>query len=213
MANDLAAAESDVHRTGSQVHLGDARDLPLADQTIDLIVTSPPYCTRIDYVVSTSFELAALGVGGTDASFDALRRESMGTPLARRASAPAADTFPDGVAQVLHAIARHPSKASSNYYYKTYAQYFSDSMASLRELGRVMKPGAAAVLVVQSSYYKDIYVDLPELYVDMARSLSLKASLAAEYDVNRFLAQINSRSTVHRKSTSHCEAVVVLEAA
>ena len=41
----------------------------------------------------------------------------------------------------------------------------------------------------------------------------MRASIAAEYDVNRFLAQINSRSTAHRKSTSHREAVVVLEAA
>ncbi|MCK6538026.1 MAG: hypothetical protein L6Q84_34055 [Polyangiaceae bacterium] len=213
MAMDLEAAEADAHRTGSQVFLGDARNLPLGDSAVDLVVTSPPYCTRIDYVVSTSFELAALGIGDKQPSFDELRRTSMGTPLARRAAAPAAETFPDEVASVLTRIREHPSKASSSYYYKTYAQYFSDSMASVAELRRVLKPGAAAVLVVQSSYYKDIYVDLPELYVAMGQALDMRASIAAEYDVNRFLAQINSRSTAHRKSTSHREAVVVLEAA
>ena len=213
MAADLEAAEAEAHRTGSQVFLGDARSLPLEEHTVDLVVTSPPYCTRIDYVVNTSFELAALGIGDKQPSFDELRRTSMGTPLARRAVAPAADTFPDEVAHVLSSIREHPSKASSNYYYKTYAQYFSDSMASVAELRRVLKPGAAAVLVVQSSYYKDIYVDLPELYVAMGQALDMRASIAAEYDVNRFLAQINSRSTAHRKSTSHREAVVVLEAA
>jgi DNA modification methylase len=213
MAADLEAAEADAHRTGSRVFLGDARRLPLEANTVDLVVTSPPYCTRIDYVVNTSFELAALGIGAKQPSFDELRRSSMGTPLARRAAAPGADTFPDEVGHVLASIREHPSKASSNYYYKTYAQYFCDSMASVAELRRVLKPGAAAVLVVQSSYYKNIYVDLPELYVAMGQALGMRASIAAEYDVNRFLAQINSRSTAHRKSTSHREAVVVLEAA
>jgi DNA modification methylase len=213
MAADLVAAEGHAHRTGSQVLLGDARSLPLDEHTVDLVVTSPPYCTRIDYVVNTSLELAALGVGNKQPLFDELRRTSMGTPLARRAAAPAADTFPDEVARVLSSIREHPSKASSNYYYKTYAQYFSDSMTSVAELRRVLKPGAAAVLVVQSSYYKDIYVDLPELYLAMGHALHMRAAIAVEYDVNRFLAQINSRSTAHRKSTSHREAVVVLEAA
>lgn len=211
MAADLEAAEASAHRTSSQVFLGDARSLPLKEHSVDLVVTSPPYCTRIDYVVNTSFELAALGIGARQPSFDDLRRSSMGTPLARRAAAPEADSFPDEVARILTSIREHPSKASSTYYYKTYAQYFSDSMVSVAELRRVLKPGSAAVLVVQSSYYKDIYVDLPELYVAMGQALDMSATIAAEYGVKRFLAQINSRSTAHRKSTSHREAVVVLE--
>lgn len=127
-------------------------------------------------------------------------------------AAPTPETFPDELARMLHRIRKHPSKASSNYYYKTYAQYFSDAMAAVAELRRILKPGAAAVLVVQTSYYKAIYVDLPELYVAMGRALDMGAAIAAEHDVSRFLAQINSRSTAHRKSTSHREAVVVLEA-
>jgi len=213
MADDLVAAESEAHWTGSHILVGDARQLPLGDGEIDLVVTSPPYCTRIDYVINTSFELAALGIGQQQSVFDALRRASMGTPLARRTPPMPPDAFPDSVARLLTAIHAHPSKASSNYYYKTYAQYFSDSLTALAEIKRVLKPHGAAVFVVQSSYYKDIFVDLPELYAELGRSLSLKASLAAEYPVNRFLAQINSRSTAHRESTMHREAVVVLEAA
>lgn len=141
MAADLEAAEGRVYRTGSQIHLGDARNLPFSTQDIDLVVTSPPYCTRIDYVVNTSFELAALGIGDGRAEFDFLRRESMGTPLARRGANVDLDGFPDSVARLLRAIQRHPTKASSSYYFKTYAQYFCDSMASLRELVRVLRPG------------------------------------------------------------------------
>ncbi|MDR5904470.1 DNA methyltransferase [Franzmannia qiaohouensis] len=198
---------------GSKVSLGDSRLLPLEDSTIDLVVTSPPYCTRIDYVVSTSFELAALGVHGDKSDYDMLRRKSMGTPLARKGCvSPSLASFPDGVASILESIKRHPSKSSESYYFKTYAQYFSDSMLSIKELRRVLKPGGVAALVVQSSYYKDVYVNLPELYVEMAQSLSLNSEIAVSYDVSRFLSQINSRSSKYREKTKHSEAVVIMEA-
>ncbi|MBC1614419.1 hypothetical protein HB937_13895, partial [Listeria welshimeri] len=31
----------------------DSRVLPLADNSIDIVITSPPYCTRIDYAIAT----------------------------------------------------------------------------------------------------------------------------------------------------------------
>lgn len=213
MARDLDAAASDHHGPGSEARLGDSRELGLPESSVDLVVTSPPYCTRIDYVISTSFELATLGVREKGERFDDLRRESMGTPLARRMTPAGASDFPDGVATVLQAIREHPSKSSKSYYYKTYAQYFTDALASLEQLQQVLKPGASAILVVQSSYYKDVYVDLPELYLDMAQSVGMEAAIAAEFDVTKFLAQINTRSTAHRSSTTHRESVLVLEAA
>ncbi len=35
--------------------------LPVESSSIDAVITSPPYCTRIDYVVKTAPELAVLG--------------------------------------------------------------------------------------------------------------------------------------------------------
>lgn len=211
MARDLRSIESTPRATGTRVLLGDSRSLPLDDNWVDLVVTSPPYCTRIDYVVSTSFELAALGIGPENGDFDSLRRGCMGTPLARRTGPLTPESFPQSVQSLLRAIREHPSKASGTYYYKTYAQYFSDSVDSIRELARVLATNGAAVLVLQSSYYKDVYVDLPALYAEMAAVSGLEAAVVAEVDVTKFLAQINSRSTAHRTSTRHREAVLVLE--
>ena len=213
MALDLHSAATENLTTASEIHLGDSRELPISSHSVDLVVTSPPYCTRIDYVVSTSFELATMGTGRGDGPFDDLRRCCMGTPLARPGRPAATEELPEQVAGVLKAIREHPSKSSRSYYYKTYAQYFSDSLTSLKELRRVLKPGGVAALVVQSSYYKEIYVDLPKLYQELATSLAFRATIAAESNVTRFLAQINSRSSTYRRSTSHREAVVVLEAA
>jgi len=35
--------------------------IPLPNSSIDLVISSPPYCTRIDYAIATSPELALLG--------------------------------------------------------------------------------------------------------------------------------------------------------
>ena len=43
------------------IQLGDARDLPLEDNTIDLVVTSPPYLNAIDYLRAHRFTLIWLG--------------------------------------------------------------------------------------------------------------------------------------------------------
>jgi hypothetical protein len=163
MADELSVG-STTPVTRSETRLGDARCLSLRDGAVDVVVTSPPYCTRLDYTVSTSFELAALGLGRQSQEYDALRRAMMGTPLARRGAAlPPSSHWPDALQSLLRAIKSHPSKASGSYYYKTYWQYFRDAELALRELHRTLRVGGAAVLVLQSSYYKEVRVDLPRL--------------------------------------------------
>jgi hypothetical protein len=212
MGQDLAASGGSPLATASECRVADARALPVADGSVDLVLTSPPYCTRIDYVVSSSFELAALGLAHGTADFSSLRRASMGTPLARPGMpSDAPQSWPRSVRSLLDAIRTHDSKASSSYYYKTYHQYFHDCELSLRELHRCLRGGGAAVMVLQTSYYKDIAVDLPQLYLDMGRELGLSGSVVSTVDVRKALAQINSRSSLHRAESSYREAVIALE--
>lgn len=214
MAEDLQAAQAD---GGSKpwcgrITVANSRELPLENGTVDLVLTSPPYCTRIDYLVSTSFELAALGLSDESPRFQELRRAAMGTPLARKGRPlEIPQQWPQSVSSLLTAVRRHPSKASGSYYYKTFWQYFDDADASLREFARVMRPGAAALLVLQTSYYKDIPVDLPELYLDLARSIGLSGVLVGQAIVRRAIAQIHPHAARHRVSPQYREAVLALE--
>ena len=112
---------------------------------------------------------------------------------------------------ILSAIRDHPSKASHSYYYRTYWQYFEDVMKSLTELHRVVRPGGAAVLVVQSSYYKDIQIDLPELYVACAQALGFDAEVSSGVEVRRAMSHINPHSRKHQAEKHYREGVVVLE--
>lgn len=192
--------------------IGDATTIGLPDCSVDFVLTSPPYCTRIDYVVSTSFELAAMGLGRDDQRFSELRRRCMGTSLitARELQDPL-DGWPADLRMLLGRIRAHTSYASESYYYKTYWQYFRDCSLALREIRRTLKPGGNAVVVVQGSYYKDLFVDLPQLYVSMAQSIGLQASIVSRTPVRRVLASINTKSRKYKASAAYSEAVVVIE--
>jgi ubiquinone/menaquinone biosynthesis C-methylase UbiE len=138
----------------------------------------------------------------------------MGTPLARTGIPPEPlETWPASITALLYAIRSHPSKASRSYYYKTYWQYFSDCGQVLSELNRTLKPGGTAVLIVQSSYYKDLPVDLAQLYVELGESLGFQGHIVHKVEVRRALAQINSRSLRHRPATKYFESIVTLEKA
>lgn len=211
MAEDLAL-RTKITAARVEVRLGDARMLPISNHSIDLVLTSPPYCTRIDYTVSTSFELATLGLSKESEGFKALRQACMGSPIARAGRpAPPPESWPEHLSRLLFAIKNHPSKSSSSYYYKMFRQYFGDCEASLLELRRCLKPAATAVLVVQSSYYKDIYIDLPRIYVEMAQGLGFQSEIVSQAEVKRALVSINSRSRRHRESTRYEESILVIE--
>jgi len=193
-----------------RIVLGDARCLPVPAKSIDFVLTSPPYCTRLDYIDTTRFELAAL-TPLTSTALLSLRRGLMGAPLVREREKPdPPDTWPDSVRNLLVKIRRHPSKASDSYYYKTYLQYFTDASTSLSQIARSMKTSSGAALVVQSSYYKDVRVDLPSLYTDLARSCGLRSTIAHDMSVRTVLASINPGTRNYRRNWDYRESVVFM---
>lgn len=197
--------------TASSVAIADARAIPLEGASIDAVVTSPPYCTRIDYFRATLFELAALGIGASSSQYGDLRRAAMGTNLMRACEQNSRSPHAEPVVDLLCRIAKHPSKASATYYSRSFQQYFTDAHQSLSELKRVLRPEATAVLVVQSSYYKDIPIPLGQLFEAMGENLGMKSQVVLSTRVRRVLATINPRATFHLKNRQYTEDVVALQ--
>lgn len=176
------------------IKCGDATKLPLSTATADIVITSPPYCTRIDYVISTAPELALLRLTPTDVS--ALREQSLGTPTIH--SQPSNDTalknYKLSIA-LLQQIRSHQSKCSASYYYKTYLQYLTGFASSLQELNRVLRPGGHCVIVIQDSYYKTIHVDLAAITLEITESLQWTQTDRLRFKCPRAIRQFSKSAS------------------
>ena len=200
-------------RGTATVLIGDVRRLPIISRSVRLVITSPPYCTRIDYVVNTSFELAVLGMGNESKAFKRLRRRTMGTPLTRMRELPSPKAqWPSGIKALLAEIQMHPSPDSHSYYYKNFWQYFDDLISSLLELRRVLEPEGLAIIVAQSSYYKEILIDLPDLIVESARSIGLSGYVTCEFPITRVMTSINARAAKHKGDREYRESIIAITA-
>ncbi len=149
------------------IEMADAKKLPLANESIDAIITSPPYCTRIDYAVTTLVELAWLGIDTMQ--IQDLRSKLMGTPIVKKLTLSLLPLLPPSVDSLLLEIKKHPSKASAAYYFKTYFQFFTDMQVAFKELHRVIRSQGKLCLVVQDSHYKEISIPLSILFQDMLK--------------------------------------------
>jgi hypothetical protein len=182
--------------------------LPICSGSVDAAVSSPPYCTRIDYVRATLPELAVIGYPNGDV-MRVLREQMIGTPTINKSQNNNGVTLGPICSRFLSAVEGHSSKASSTYYLKYYRQYFASVVTSLAEIDRVLKKSGQCVLVVQDSYYKEIQNDLPRIFIEMATQLGWTLKEEKPFHVNQTLAGVNPgvkpyRTTFHATEWALC---------
>nr|HID13958.1 site-specific DNA-methyltransferase [Anaerolineae bacterium] len=125
-----------------EIFRGNAQRLPLRAQTVDLIVTSPPYAANaIDYMRAHKFSL--VWFGHSLGSLSQLRREYIGHDAVTGVEYV---KLPDSAAQVVTSLGRVDRKKA-----KVLHRYYSEMTRCLAEMARVLKPGKAAIVVVGSS--------------------------------------------------------------
>ncbi|MFQ5881774.1 MAG: DNA methyltransferase [Candidatus Methylomirabilales bacterium] len=166
--------------------MGDARSLPLADNSVALIVTSPPYANAIDYPRAHKFSLFWLGE-----PYDSLakrRPEYIGAEVKERMEALPSSTATLAVESVAR---RDKDKAAILF------RYFRDMHRALQEMFRVLEPARAAVIVVGSSRVRDIDVQTPLAIAELGAQAGFKLVGMAERPLSRNhrLMPIAHRST------------------
>jgi hypothetical protein len=190
-----------------RIGLGDSRRLPLEAATVDAVVGSPPYCTRIDYGVATRPELAVLGAGEEDLKL--LRNQMVGTPtMTGERGAP--EQWGPAAAAFVAGVATHASKASGGYYTNYFRQYYAGIWDSLGEVRRVTTDHAPAVLVVQDNYYKDLHNDTAQILAEMAVAIGFESAERHDFPVIRNRASMNPRARQYRAKASAVESILVL---
>lgn len=176
------------------------------NNSIDFVLTSPPYCTRIDYAVATRIELATLGYGENDVSI--LRDKLMGTPTIRRETLQPQTVWGQICCTLLNKIKEHCSKASYSYYYKTYIQYFHDLSESLQEIDRCVRKGGGIVMVVQDSFYKELHIDLQNIIIEMADGLGWRLYRQVDFEVKHSMRAINTKSLRYKRNSYATESAL-----
>lgn len=194
-------------KTRSHQIIGDSRSLPLPPDSIDAIVTSPPYLTRIDYAKTTAAETTWLF--GSE-QLRTQREQSMGAPVIRPLPTTLEWLKTSLLADVLSTVKGHPSYAARSYYLKTFLQYFDDMYRSLTEIHRVLKPRGIALLVVQNSYFKEVEIPLGEIYVDIWNRCFGAGEIAARHTASNSIVQVNSRAVSSRMTKHLNEDTVAL---
>ncbi|MCU1222033.1 MAG: hypothetical protein JWQ42_126 [Edaphobacter sp.] len=192
----------------SGIALASSDQIPVRSGSIDIALSSPPYCTRIDYGIATLPELAVLGID-TKNGLRQLREKLIGTPtIKQHASRNWSESWGPTCEMFLSAVKSHQSRASESYYLKTHEQYFEGIANSLTELSRCLKTNGRCVLVVQDSYYKELYNNLPLIFIEMASQRSLKLDRREDFHVSRTLAGIQPHTKQYRKKFSATESVL-----
>ncbi len=192
----------------SRLNIATSISLPLPDNSVDAVISSPPYCTRIDYAIATKPELAILGCG-TEEDLRVMRERMIGSPIITKQISDKQTAWGKSCLTFLEDVYNHSSKASSTYYYKNYLQYFNLIFLSFEEINRTLIDGKHCVLVAQNSYYKDILLDLPAIFIGMGDSIGWKLSSRTDFDVKNSMANANHRAKKYRNSAKVVESVLL----
>lgn len=211
MTQALAARASEPNdRAAAQLHLADTTFTSIAEGSIDMVLTSPPYCTRIDYSAATRIELAVM-YPLVNMNIEDLRRKMVGSTKVPNHDVVVDSAWGETCNRFIALLKAHPSKASSGYYYKTHVDYFDKMARSLTNIAGGLKPSGAAIVVVQDSYYKDLHNDLPTIITEMAAATGLRLKRRHDFELKRTMAGINPHARNYKRVVGAVEAVLCFE--
>ncbi len=126
---------------------GDAQKIPLKDNCVDLIVTSPPYASNaIDYMRAHKFSLVWFGY-----SINQLGEKRSKYVGAEAINLLNFEHLPEYTEMILSKISSIDMKKGEVLY-----RYYSEMSRVLKEMYRVLKPGKAAVLVIGNTVMRGI---------------------------------------------------------
>jgi DNA modification methylase len=136
----------------ASVKCGDARNLRLvADASIDLVVTSPPYLNAIDYL--RGHKLSLVWFGYTVKQVRTIRAESIGSERRRQEAQEDGDEKCIQVESVMVDKTRLPTRECG-----IISRYANDILGMIHEIARVLKPAGKVVLVVGDCCVKSEFV-------------------------------------------------------
>jgi DNA modification methylase len=175
---------------------GNIERLPLANSSVDLIVTSPPYASHaIDYMRAHKFSLVWLGFPISE--LVGLRRNYIGgdaingfkflpLPIFVQTTVKAIEKLDIKKAQVLH-------------------RYYSEMTTALQEMYRVIKPGKAVVLVVGNSIMRGINTETDRCLGEIGKEIGFDLVQIGIRNLDRNKRMLPARKNDNEHKSSQIE--------
>ncbi|MGD0920352.1 MAG: DNA methyltransferase [Terriglobia bacterium] len=173
-----AALMSQLPSNGKNVEIQrrDSRGpLPLKDDSIQLIVTSPPYANAIDYMRAHKFSL--VWFGEDIRSLSTLRSTYIGS---EKAGGLELLELPGSVCRVVERL-----KAVDDTKSRVLAKYFDDMRLALCEMFRVLEPGRCCIVVVGPSTMRGQTIKTHELLADTGKQIGFDTVDIAQRKLDR----------------------------
>jgi SAM-dependent methyltransferase len=137
----------------------DARKLPLPDDSVDIVVTSPPYLNAIDYLRGHKFSLVWMDHSISDVR--ELRSTNVGAEIAATANDDDKSTE-----TVMQDMCEGDELTGRNH--GMLRRYVRDLREVVRENFRVLRPGGKAVYVVGNCNLRDTFIENSKCVTDLA---------------------------------------------
>jgi len=188
----------------TSIRNGDARKLPFRTDSIDLVITSPPYLNAIDYLRCSKFSLVWMGYRISDVR--SIRSENIGTESAGRLSVENSD-----IADVVSAMC--DCSNLSDRHERLLKRYVGDMKSSIAEVSRVLRPKARAVYVIGDSTIRGTFVKNSNAVLQLAEMAGLKmvSRSTRELPPNRRYLPPPSSNKVGKNLQARMRAEVVLK--
>lgn len=154
---------------------GDARVIPLADNTVNLVVTSPPYANAIDYMRAHKFSLVWLGAAIGDLS--QLRAEYIGSE--RVGQVPLA-TLPEKPERIISQLTELDGIKAA-----ILRKYYTEMRSVFLEIFRVLRDNSPAIIVVGTSTMRGIDVETHTCLADIAADIGFDVVGIAQRKLDR----------------------------
>lgn len=149
----------------ARISFGNAECLPLESESVDLIVTSPPYASNaIDYMRAHKFSLVWLGY-----SIDELSTKRQSYIGADGVSGTVFEEMPQFALNIVSELSRRDEKKA-----RVLHRYYSEMTRVLREMYRVLRPGKAAIVVVGTSIMRDVDTQTHECLAAIGRKIGFE---------------------------------------
>jgi len=178
------------------INFGDSQKLNLENDSIDLIITSPPYASNaIDYMRAHKFSLIWLGFKIEDLTKK--RIEYIGSEAVTNYLF---EDLPDYTNKKVMEVSNVDANRG-----KVLKRYFSEMKKTLNEMYRVLKPGKAAIVVIGSSMMKGIDTQTHLCLAEIGTSVGFTEPLIGirELDRNKRMLpagnEINSASQIQQR--------------